>query len=103
MPTRWWEESRLITATRFACARHTLMRPFLFRRKKSLGGVAFALEKHRLVVEGGGAVGIAALLSGKVSRLSGKVAVVVSGGNIDIPLLLQIVREYGEEAVPSSK
>ncbi|TSA49341.1 pyridoxal-phosphate dependent enzyme, partial [archaeon] len=66
-------------------------------------GVVFALEKHRLVVEGGGAVGIAALLSGKVSKLSGKVAVVVSGGNIDIPLLLQIASEYGEETVPSSK
>ncbi len=66
-------------------------------------GIVFALEKHHLVVEGGGAVGIAALLSGKVSRLGGKVAVVVSGGNIDIPLLLQIVREYGEEAVLSGK
>jgi len=66
-------------------------------------GVVFALEKHRLVVEGGGAVGIAALLSGKVSKLSGKVAVVVSGGNIDIPLLLQIANEYSEETVPFSK
>ncbi len=66
-------------------------------------GVVFALEKHRLVVEGGGAVGIAALLSRKVSKLSGKVVVVVSGSNIDIPLLLQIVREYGEEAVPSGR
>ena len=56
-------------------------------------GMAFSLEKHRLVVEGGGAVGIAALFHKKVSELGRKVAVVISGGNVDIPLLLKIVQE----------
>lgn len=63
-------------------------------------GIAFAFAKHRLIVEGAGAVGIAALLSGKVRNPGGSIAVVVSGGNIDISLLLQIVEEHcAKEAI----
>ncbi len=47
--------------------------------------VRSAFHDHRLVVEGGGAVGLAALASGYRPR--GRVAVVVSGGNIDAPAL----------------
>ncbi len=54
--------------------------------------MVFALEKHRLVVEGGGAVGIAALLQGRAKDLGHNVAVVISGGNVDIPLLLKIAQ-----------
>ena len=52
--------------------------------------MAFALEKLRLVVEGGGAVGIAALLHEKVMELGRNVAVVVSGGNVDVSSLLRM-------------
>lgn len=54
--------------------------------------MAFALEKHHLVVEGAGAVGIAALLHRKVKEVGRNVAVVVSGSNVDIPLLLKIAK-----------
>jgi threonine dehydratase len=54
--------------------------------------MVFMLEKQHLVVEGAGAVGIAALLHHKVTNLGRNVAVVVSGGNVDIPSLLEIVR-----------
>jgi threonine dehydratase len=50
----------------------------------------FALEEHHLAVEGGGAVGIAALLSRKVEVTGGHVAVVVSGGNVDLGLLSRL-------------
>jgi threonine dehydratase len=53
-------------------------------------GMAFCLESHHLVVEGGGAVGVAALLHDRVRKLGDNVVVVVSGGNVDIPLLLEI-------------
>ncbi|MGH3116202.1 MAG: threonine ammonia-lyase [Gaiellales bacterium] len=49
------------------------------------------LERSKLVVEGAGAVGVAALLSGKVGG-SGPVAVVLSGGNIDPTLLISVMR-----------
>jgi threonine dehydratase len=56
--------------------------------------MAFALEEYHLVVEGGAAVGIAALLSQKVPNLGKNVAVVVSGGNVDIPILLEVVQNH---------
>ncbi len=51
------------------------------------------LERAKVVVEPAGAVGVAAILAGKV-RASGPTAVVLSGGNID-PLLLQRVVAHG--------
>jgi len=51
-------------------------------------GMAFALEKEHLVVEGGGAVGIAALLKGKVTDLGKKAALVISGSNVSLSTLL---------------
>lgn len=56
-------------------------------------GMAFALNKDRLIVEGAGAAGIAALLARKVAKINGKVVVHVSGGNVDIPLLLKIASQ----------
>jgi len=56
--------------------------------------MAFALEKHHLVVEGAGAVGIAALLHRKVKEVGRKVVVVVSGSNVDLPLLLEIAHNH---------
>lgn len=51
------------------------------------------LERAKQVVEPAGAVGVAAILAGKV-RASGPTAVILSGGNID-PLLLQRVVAHG--------
>jgi threonine dehydratase len=53
--------------------------------------VAFAFRELKLVVEPGGAVGLAALLAGKLD-VSGKVvAVVLSGGNVDPELFHRLV------------
>jgi threonine dehydratase len=53
--------------------------------------VAFAFRELKLVVEPGGAVGLAALLTGKVD-VRGKIAVaVLSGGNIDPELFHRLV------------
>jgi threonine dehydratase len=54
--------------------------------------MAFALDRHHQVVEGGGAVALAALLQGKVRRLGEKVGIVLSGGNVEIPLLMEIAK-----------
>jgi len=56
------------------------------------------LESAQLVVEGSGAVGVAALLFEKVVLKGKKVAAILSGGNIDTDLLFQIMAErYGGE------
>jgi threonine dehydratase len=53
--------------------------------------VAFAFHELKLVVEPGGAVALAALLSGKIN-VEGKVAVaVLSGGNVDADLFARLV------------
>ena len=63
------------------------------------GAMAFALESHHLVVEGAGAVGIAALLYRRVKGAGRNVAVVVSGSNVDLPLLLHVAQNHtGKEA-----
>lgn len=56
--------------------------------------MSYLLEKHHLVVEGGGAVGVAALLFGKVHRLGKDIAVLISGGNVDIGRLTRINQEF---------
>lgn len=55
--------------------------------------MAFALMEYKLVVEGGGAVGIAALLSGKFSGRGENVAIVVSGGNIEAHAVARLAAE----------
>lgn len=69
----------------------------LVSEEEIAGAMAFALEQHHIVVEGGGAVGIAALLSGKLQHLGQHVAVVVSGSNVPLSLLLKIARDHLEE------
>lgn len=56
--------------------------------------ILFLLEKQKLVVEGAGAVGVAAMLHHKLPHLKGKrVAIVVSGGNMDVTLLSVIIEK----------
>ncbi len=57
--------------------------------------IVFVLERAKLLVEGAGAVGVAALLSGRFQPTeSGSTVVVLSGGNVDAGLLAQIVRRH---------
>jgi threonine dehydratase len=48
-------------------------------------------ETQQLIVEGSGAVGVAALLARKTNLAGKRVAVVISGGNIDVGLLKDIL------------
>jgi threonine dehydratase len=53
--------------------------------------LVLCVERAKLLVEGAGAVGLAALLAGRVAG-SGSVAVVLSGGNIDATTLISVLR-----------
>ena len=53
--------------------------------------LVLCLERTKLLVEGAGAVGLAALLAGRIDG-SGSVAVVLSGGNIDATTLISVMR-----------
>ena len=57
------------------------------------------LEKAKLVVEGAGAVGVAALLGGQTGAArSGTTVAVLSGGNVDAGLLADVARRHETEA-----
>ena len=61
-------------------------------------GMVFLAERAKLVAEGAGAVGVAALLSGRVAPSDGVTAVIVSGGNVDSGLLAAVLRRHETEA-----
>ncbi|MGC9131651.1 MAG: threonine ammonia-lyase [Pyrobaculum sp.] len=49
------------------------------------------LERTRVVAEGAGAAAVAALMSGKVDVRGKRAVAVVSGGNIDAPILMRVL------------
>jgi len=76
--------------------------PFEICKRTLAGGVAvsddegrdavrFASEELKLVVEPGGAVALAAVLSGKIPAFGRTVACVLSGGNVDPELFAELI------------
>jgi threonine dehydratase len=56
--------------------------------------ILFLLEKQKIVVEGAGVVGVAALIHNKLPDLKGKkVVTILSGGNMDVTLLSVIIEK----------
>ena len=56
--------------------------------------ILFLLERQKVLVEGAGAVGVAALLHGKINLPKGsKVGITLSGGNIDVTMLSLIIEK----------
>ncbi len=56
--------------------------------------ILFLLEKQKVLVEGAGAVAVAALLHGKINLPKGsKIGIILSGGNIDVTMLSLIIEK----------
>lgn len=60
-------------------------------------GMKFALQHHRLILEGGAAVGIGALLAGKVEPI-GPTAVICTGSNVEPRHLAELAEELSVAA-----
>lgn len=61
--------------------------------------MVFLLERTKLVVEGAGAVSVAALLAGRIATpMPGTTVVVLSGGNVDAGLLGEVARRHESQA-----
>jgi threonine dehydratase len=57
------------------------------------------LERSKMYVEGGGAVGVSALLASRVKPATkGKTCVVLSGGNVDMGLMPNLIRRHETKA-----
>lgn len=63
----------------------------LVSEEEIAAGIRHAYDQEREIVEGAGAVGIAALLAGKAAALKGPVVVIISGGNIDMGLHRRVI------------
>ncbi|MET3792428.1 hydroxyectoine utilization dehydratase EutB [Aquamicrobium terrae] len=74
----------------FAMCRDLLDDVVLLSEDEIAAGIVHAYEQEREIVEGAGAVGIAALLAGKV-KPSGPTVLILSGRNIDMGLHRSIV------------
>ena len=75
----------------FAMVRDLVDELLLVSEEEIADAIRHAYFEERQVIEGSGAVGIAALLAGKVRR-PGVTAAVVSGGNIDMALHARLIR-----------
>jgi threonine dehydratase len=66
----------------------------LVEEEEIAGAMLHLLERKKVIAEGAGAAPLAALLSGKVKAGQGsRVVLVVSGGNVDTPLLDRVIHQ----------
>ncbi|MCX6022174.1 MAG: threonine ammonia-lyase [Chloroflexi bacterium] len=77
---------------------HALMRRFVDDivtvGEREIGQAMVLLaERSKLVVEGAGAVGAAAVLAGLVNRPGKRIVVVLSGGNVSLGVLAELIEE----------
>ncbi|WGD51040.1 hydroxyectoine utilization dehydratase EutB [Bradyrhizobium sp. CB1650] len=80
----------------FAMCRALLDDVVLLSEDEIAAGIRHAYEHEREILEGAGAVGIAALIANKISRLMGPVALVLSGRNIDMKLHRRVVDKMSD-------
>jgi threonine dehydratase len=66
----------------------------LVSEKDIADAMCYLLHTHHLVVEGSGAVGVAALIGEKNFETGNRIAVVLSGGNADVGMLVNMAAEY---------
>jgi len=83
----------MVGTNAFVLARRLVDRVIIVNEHDIALAVLRLVETEKAVVEGAGATGVAALLAGKISGLSGKrVGTILCGGNIDTTMLGRIIQ-----------
>jgi threonine dehydratase len=77
----------------FAMNKGRLAEGYVVSEAEVRRAVRFAFETLKLVVEPGGAAGLAAALSGKVATKGRNIGIILSGGNVDPELFAEILNE----------
>ncbi len=70
----------------------------LVDEEATAAAMALLLERCKLVVEGAGAVSVAAILGEKLDAIDGTTVAVLSGGNVDATMLAAIARRHETES-----
>ena len=85
---------RDVSEKNFALIRECVDDIIMVDDEEIANAVLFLLEKQKLVVEGAGAAGVAAILHHKIKpKTSDKVGIVLSGGNVDVTMLSLIIEK----------
>ncbi|MCY0093684.1 hydroxyectoine utilization dehydratase EutB [Hoeflea ulvae] len=87
----------------FAICRDLLDDIILLNEDEIAAGMRHAYAEEREIIEGAGAVGIAALLAGKVKKIDGSVAIILSGRNVDMAVHRRVINGQNDpwtEAAP---
>ncbi|MDP1702347.1 MAG: threonine/serine dehydratase [Aestuariivirga sp.] len=77
----------------FAMNKGRLAEGYVVSEAEVRRAVRFAFETLKLVVEPGGAAGLAAVLIGKVAAKGKNIGIILSGGNVDPKLFVEILME----------
>ena len=81
---------------RWRCAAHYLDDIVLLDDPTILAGMRFALERMKQVLEPAGAAALAAVLAGRIPIRDGeRVAVVASGGNVEVSRMGELLAAAG--------
>ncbi len=75
----------------FAMCRDLVDETVLVSEAEIAAGMRALYRDQQIVAEGGGAVGVAALIAGKISAKGRRIAVVISGRNVDMDIFTRIV------------
>jgi threonine dehydratase len=59
--------------------------------------MAYMMDNHRIIMEGAAATGIAAVLGKRIPKQGGDLAVIISGHNVDLSVLLTLIHKYSIE------
>jgi threonine dehydratase len=85
-------QTRLVSPLTFGVLREAGARGVAVGEGDVAAAMAFAFRQLRIVAEPGGAVALAALLTGAAGDLPNETVVVVSGGNVDPKLFAEVIR-----------
>ena len=75
----------------FPIVRELVDEVVLVEEEEIAQAIVALLERSKLLVEGAGAVTLAALMNGKVEHVAGKTVCLLSGGNIDVKTIAIVV------------
>ena len=75
----------------FPIVRELVDEVVLVEEEEIAQAIVALLERSKLLVEGAGAVTLAALMNGKVGEVAGKTVCLLSGGNIDVKTIAVVV------------
>lgn len=79
----------------FALVKKYVDEVVLLTEEEIADGMLYTMREEHLIVEGAGAIGVAAILHHKIQNLGEQVALIISGGNADVGRLMDMGVKHG--------